>query len=75
MQFTGDGVYPANITAQNADGSVDLKQTKEVVKFLYTNRMMLVGRMNSHLLHIHNLISKYLQIRISILLDLNVQQD
>jgi dihydrodipicolinate synthase/N-acetylneuraminate lyase len=36
MNFTAIGVCPANVTAQGADGKVDLKQTKSVVEFLYS---------------------------------------
>jgi len=36
MQYNATGVFPANVTARADDGSVDLKQTKAVVEFLYS---------------------------------------
>lgn len=36
MEFNAPGVFPANITARTDDGKVDLKQTQEVVRFLFS---------------------------------------
>ena len=36
MEYNATGVFPANVTARASDGSVDLKQTKAVVEFLYS---------------------------------------
>ena len=36
MQFEATGVHPANITAKSPDGTVDLKQTRAVIEFLYS---------------------------------------
>lgn len=35
MTFSRTGVLPANVTAQGADGKVDLKQTKAVAEALF----------------------------------------
>ena len=36
MEYSATGVFPANVTARASDGSVDLKQTKAVIEFLYS---------------------------------------
>jgi len=36
MEFSATGVFPANVTAQDAAGNIDLKQTAAVVEFLYS---------------------------------------
>lgn len=36
MEYSATGVFPANVTARASDGSVDVKQTKAVVEFLYS---------------------------------------
>ncbi len=36
MDFNAPGVFPANVTARMDDGKVDLKQSQEVVRFLFS---------------------------------------